>query len=90
MIPELFKIHEEAIRKKQLEDQTQLLFEFDNNQVTPRTYKRKHEAIECWVSNRMEKIQKQKEMASQKPEGTIAIRDDHLPEHLLEYIDRDA
>jgi hypothetical protein len=50
-IPELLKIHEEALRKKKEEDLGQLQIEFDNNLVTPRTFQRKHEAIECWVSN---------------------------------------
>lgn len=35
-------------------------------------------------------MQKENETHLQKPDGALAIRDEHLSENLLEYIDKDS
>jgi hypothetical protein len=60
LYPEMLRMREEGIHCRQQTEQKYLNKLFKNKEVSPRTYERKRQELEVWVSTEQEEVKKTK------------------------------
>lgn len=71
--PEMLKIREEAIQYRLKTEQTYLNNMYFDKKFSPRTYNRKKQELERWVSQETEEVKKTKKIIEDEWEKTAKI-----------------